>query len=258
MAITIGSLVGLSVTNIGLYADIRSSVNNLQKSMSRIDTLTEEVEEIQLTIDDLITNIQHLSVEISNVKESLDIFMVLDQLHIKVNELDTEMEQFIQDLVLASAVHVTFTLFPISQLLNITQRAKYEWNFQPFFESSNIALYYPIFSSFINDTGVIIEVPFSSELKYRMYNLIPFPMKFISSIVTVDTDITSPTNYILSIGGLKESGIVSDDLLNWKRTNVDLHLCSATYFIFNQALSHSCAASLVKMYPLHVIVILKK
>ncbi len=31
LAITIGSLVGLAVTNIGLYADIRSSVNNLQK-----------------------------------------------------------------------------------------------------------------------------------------------------------------------------------------------------------------------------------
>ncbi len=64
MAITIGSLVGLAVTNIGLYADIRSSVNNLQKSMSRIYTLTEEVEEIQLTIDELIHIIQRLSVDL--------------------------------------------------------------------------------------------------------------------------------------------------------------------------------------------------
>ncbi len=47
LAITIGSLVGLRVTNIGLYADIRSSVSNLQKSMSRIDALPEETEEIQ-------------------------------------------------------------------------------------------------------------------------------------------------------------------------------------------------------------------
>ncbi len=111
--------------------------------MSRIDTLTEEVEEIQLTIDNLITNIQHLSVETSNVKESLDIFMVLDQLHIKINELNTEMEQLIQDLVLANAGHVTSTLFPITQLLNITQGANYEWNFQPFFDLANIAVYYP-------------------------------------------------------------------------------------------------------------------
>ncbi len=95
LAIMIGSLVGLGVTNIGLYADIQSSVNSLQKSMSKIDALTEEIEEIQLTIDDLINNIQHLSVETSNVRESLDIFMVLDQLHIKVNELNTEMEQLI-------------------------------------------------------------------------------------------------------------------------------------------------------------------
>ncbi len=78
-----------------------------------------------------------------------------------------------------------------------------------------------------------------------MYTLIPFPMKYNSSIVTVDTDITSPTNYILSINGLKENVIVNDDL-KCKRTNVDLYFCSATYFAFNEASSHSCAASLVK------------
>ncbi len=71
-------------------------------------------------------------------------------------------------------------------------------------------------------------------------------MKFNSSIVTVDTDITSPTNYTLSINGLKDSVIVNDDLLNCKKTNVDLYICSAIYFTFNEALSHSCAASLVK------------
>ncbi len=214
--------------------------------MSRIDALQEETEDIQLTIDEMINSIEHLDIENSNVRESLEIFMVLDQLHVKINELNAEMEQLIQDLVMANAGHVTSTLFSIPQLLNITQQAKYEWNFQPFFDSNNIALYYPLLNSFINDTGVIIDIPFSSELKYHMYTLIPFPMKFNGSIVTVDTDLTPPINYILSINGLKESVIVNDDLLNCKRTNVDLYLCSATYFTFNEALSHSCAASLVK------------
>ncbi len=63
MTITIGSLVGLGVTNIGLYADMRSSVNNLQKSMSRIDALQEETEEIQLNMDAVINSIEHLSIE---------------------------------------------------------------------------------------------------------------------------------------------------------------------------------------------------
>ncbi len=85
IAIAIGSLVGLGVTNIGLYAELRSSVNNLQNSMSRIDDLQEETEEIQLTIDEVINSIEHLSIENSNVKESLEIFMVLDQLHVKIN-----------------------------------------------------------------------------------------------------------------------------------------------------------------------------
>ncbi len=68
------------MTNIGLYAELRSSVNNLQNSMSKIDDLQEETEEIQLTIDEVINSIEHLSIEKSNVKESLEIFMVLNQL----------------------------------------------------------------------------------------------------------------------------------------------------------------------------------
>ncbi len=115
-----------------------------------------------------------------------------------------------------------------------------------FFDLNNIALNYPLLNSFINGTGVIIDIPFSSESKHHIYTLIPFPVKFNSSIVSIDTNITSPTNYIISINGLKESKIVNDDLLNCKKTNVNLYLCSATYFTFNEALSHSCAASLVK------------
>ncbi len=92
IAIAIRSLVGLGVTNIGLYAELRSSVNNLQNSMSRIDDLQEETEEIQLTTDEVINSIEHLSIKNSNEKESLEIFMVLDQLPVKINELNTEME----------------------------------------------------------------------------------------------------------------------------------------------------------------------
>ncbi len=120
MAIAIGSLVGLGVTNIGLYADLRSSVNNLQNSMSIIDGLQEETEEIQLNIDEMNNSRERLSTGNSNVKESLEIFMVLDQLHVKINELNTEMEQLIQDLVMANTGHVTSTLFSIPQLLNTT------------------------------------------------------------------------------------------------------------------------------------------
>ena len=246
IAVAVGTLVGLGTTGIGLYADLYSRVNNIENSVSRIDTLQEETEDIQVTINDMINNIEQINIDNSNVRDSLEIFMALDQLYIKINEVDTGMEQLIQDLVMANAGHVTSTLFSITQLLNITQQAKNEWNFQPFFDETNIALYYPILSSFVNNTGVIIDIPFSSELKYHIYNLIPFPMKLNGSIVTVDTDITSPVNYILSIDGLKESVIVNDDLFNCKRTNVNLYLCSATYFTFNEALSHSCAASLVK------------
>ncbi len=88
-------------------------------------------------------SIEYLSIEESNVKESLEIFMVLDQLHVKINELNTEMEQLIQDLVMANGGHVTSTLFSIPQILNVTLQAKYKWNFQPFLDSNNIAYIIP-------------------------------------------------------------------------------------------------------------------
>ncbi len=81
--------------------------------MSRIDALQEETEEIQLNIDEMINSIEYLSIDNSNMNESLENFQVLDQLHIKINELKTEMEQLIQDLVMANAGHVTSTLFSI-------------------------------------------------------------------------------------------------------------------------------------------------
>ncbi len=62
----------------------------------------------------MINSTEHLSIDNSNVKESLEIFMVLDQLHVKINELNTEMKQLIQDLVMANAGHVTSTLLSIS------------------------------------------------------------------------------------------------------------------------------------------------
>ncbi len=85
IGIAIGPLVGLGVTNIGLYMDLRSSVNTIQNSMSRLDILQEETEEIQLTIDEMISSIENLSSETSLVKESLEIFIVLDQLHVRIN-----------------------------------------------------------------------------------------------------------------------------------------------------------------------------
>ncbi len=72
----------------------------------------------------MINSIEYLSIENSNVKESLENFIVLDQLHVKINKLNTEMEQLIQDLVMANAGHVTSTLFSIPQLLNITLQKK--------------------------------------------------------------------------------------------------------------------------------------
>ncbi len=81
---------------------------------------------------------------------------------------------------------------------------------------------------------------------FNIYILIPFPMKLNGSILAVDIQVTDPLNYVLSIDNLKESDVTNDDLWNCKRTNLNLHLCPATYFTLNEAQSKSWAAYLVK------------
>ncbi len=71
-------------------------------------------------------------------------------------------------------------------------------------------------------------------------------MKFNGSTLEVDTPIVNSLKYILSIDNLKESVLMNDDLLDSKKTNLNMYLCPATYFTLNEALSKSCAASLVK------------
>ncbi len=71
-------------------------------------------------------------------------------------------------------------------------------------------------------------------------------MKLNGSTLAVDIQINDPLNYVLSIDNLKESDITNDDYWNYKRTNLNLYLCPTTYFTLNEALSKSCAASLVK------------
>ena len=107
-------------------------------------------------------------------------------------------------------------------------------------------MYYPLLTSYLNGSSVIIDIPFSSESTYHVYKCIPFPMHLNGYILSVDTKMVDPQNYILPIDNLKESKITNDDLQLCKRTNLDLYLCPSKLFTLNEALIHSCPASLVK------------
>ncbi len=113
--------------------------------------------------------LEQININTSIVRELLDIFMFLDQIYIKTIELHSGIGQLIQDLVLANTGSGTSTLLPITRLIKMINTDKIEWNFQPFFDTENIALYYPLLNSYLNGTSVIIDIPFSLEL---MFNII--------------------------------------------------------------------------------------
>ena len=141
MIAAIGALAGLGVANLGLHADLRHSVNTIEHSLGKLDVLQDATDDIQDSLNDVTDIVEQISKDTLNVRESLNIFMLLDQLHIKTNELSHNIEQLIQDLVLANTGSVTSSLLPIRNLIQVITTAKTEWNFAPFFENSNVALY---------------------------------------------------------------------------------------------------------------------
>ena len=187
----IGALAGLGTANLGLHANLHHRVNTLEYSFTKIDELQIVTEDIQESIDDIAHIMEQISINTSIVRESLDIFMLLDQIYVKAIELHSGIEQLIQDLVLANTGSVTSTLLPIPRLIKIINTAKSKWNFQPFFDTGNIALYYPLLNSYLNGTSVIIDIPLSSELMFNIYILIPFPMTHNGSTLAVDIQVTS-------------------------------------------------------------------
>ena len=243
-AVGLGAMIG--VTSIGFYTHLSGKVNTLMEEVPKIESLEESVKDIEETIGDITDNIEKLSVDHVNLEQSMDIYMMLDQVFLKLNEIQTGLATFIQDLVLANAGHVTSTLLSIPQLVKIVDNAHRDWNFQSFFTKDSLSMYYPLLTSYLNDSAVVIDIPFSSELHYRIYQIRPFPMYFNGSFYTLETPMVKPTNYVLSLDGRKESKILQDDLQECRKANINLYLCPAYMFTMQQALSSSCESSLVK------------
>ncbi len=129
----IGALAGLGVANIGLHAHLHHRVDTLEYSFTKIDELQTATEDIQESIVDTAHILEQININTSIVRESLNIFMLQDQIYIKTIELHSGIEQLIQDLVLANTCSVTSTLLLITRLIKFINTAKIEWNFPPFF-----------------------------------------------------------------------------------------------------------------------------
>ncbi len=81
------------------------------------------MDDMQNSIDDIADNLKKKNQHI--VRESLDIFMLLDQIYIKILELHSRTE-LIQNLVLVNTGSVTSTLLPIPKLIKIINTGKNE------------------------------------------------------------------------------------------------------------------------------------
>ncbi len=124
IVVAVGTLVGLATTNISLYAALRTTVKTIQESLPKLDVFHVNVDSMQESTTERADSFEELSTNHSKQQDSLDIFLLLDQMYLKVLEVNSETETFIQDLVLANSGHVTSTLLPIHQLIKIIHTAK--------------------------------------------------------------------------------------------------------------------------------------
>ena len=184
-SIIVGAL--LAVTGVGLYADLSSKVKTLEKQIDKIEYLQLTLNDVTTTVTEITEALEDLHDRHVKLHTSMDIYMLLDQISIKLTELQSEIKIFIQDLVLANSGQVTSTLLSIPQFINILDDAQNYWNFNPFFSSETLSLYYPLLNSYLNGSSVVIDIPFLSEFQYELYEIMPFPMLVNDSIYLVET-----------------------------------------------------------------------
>ncbi len=85
----------LGVANLALHAHLRHLVNIVKHSLGKLDVLQDAIDDDQDSLNDVTNNVEQISTDALNVRESLNIFKLLDQLHMKTNELSHDIEQLI-------------------------------------------------------------------------------------------------------------------------------------------------------------------
>ena len=113
----------LAVTGIGLAADLTSRVKVIESELGK-------VKQLQLTMNDVTATVEEIAEAIEKMHEShldlytaMNIYMLQDQILIKLTEVENELTTFIQDLVLANSGWVTSTILSIPQLIKVANDA---------------------------------------------------------------------------------------------------------------------------------------
>ncbi len=157
-------------------------------------------------MNDVTTTVTEITDALENLHEShikfhtsMDIYMLLDQIFIKLTELQNEITTFIQYLALANSGQVTSTLLYVPQFIKIINDARRNWDFNPFFSTDALRTYHLLLTSYLNGSSVVIDIPFLSESQYELYEIMPFPMLVNDSSYTSETTVVkTPIIFYLS------------------------------------------------------------
>ena len=77
-------------------------MNILDGSLGKLDALQDVTEDNHSTLLDIKDNVETIVANITNVTESLNIFRLWDQLHMRTKEISNDTKQLIQELTLTN------------------------------------------------------------------------------------------------------------------------------------------------------------
>ena len=177
-----------------------------------------------------------------NVKmEDLTKLVMLDQAiavtETRVNNILNQKKTLIANLLDASDGRVTNSLMPIADLLEVLDIGLSQYDLKPIFSGDSIQHYYPLLESILTLDAIIIFIPFNSKEIFQAYEVIPFPFKLNSSVLTVDL----PSSLVLVAEDFSVYATAQrEDLAQCHTSYHQLYHCIASLFAFRPLIGDIC------------------
>ena len=173
--------------------------------------------------------------------------IMLDQaiaiLETRVNSMITQKKTLIANLLDASNGRVTNSLLPIPDLLEVLDIGLSQYHLKPIFTGDSIQYYYPLLESMLTLDAIIIFIPFNSKDVFQAYEVIPFPFKLNSSIITVDLQ----SSLVLVAEDFSVYATAQREDLNQCHTSYyQLYHCIASLFAFRPLIGDVCEVVLTQ------------
>ncbi|XP_071520555.1 uncharacterized protein [Panulirus ornatus] len=215
---------------------LQVTIQNTHKYVRKINEITRGVNRVHSQLAEHMRGIKKIQ-RIVTIAEVVDV--ILEQTDYFVSQFNT----FLSDLLWAHEDKVTPTLLPFSVLTDLLSRAKVLWNLEPVYEGEWVDFYYPLLEVSIAQDTLLVSIPFNSNFRYTLYNIIPFPSFHKDSlhvaVIYRNLVLLSENLTTVAYPGL-------EDIRRCRKGINQLRLCHAYLLTFHAIQEDSCELAVIR------------